>query len=222
MKMISKSLLIAASVVLFAPMTASAALIKADFTERGLNGNDCSGYFGQGFGSCQIFGYEGENKIEISPVIAKYDFNDDGSVKEFEANDKLYSSISQSDFTIIGSDGNTGSWSTSDTYDPAVDPGVRYWAAKGGPAGFRLHWEVDNSAVESGGACYGEKFTYACLNLAQVVTGGQWSTIGGSDLSHLTLYNEKPPKIVPEPASLLLLSAGLLAVGFGRRRRKHS
>jgi len=217
MKMISKGLLIAASVALFAPMTASAALIYADF-----EGNDCSGYFGQGFGACQIFGYEGENKVQISPVIAKYDFYEDGSLESFAANQALYPSVSQSDFTISGSDGNTGSWSTSGSYDAAVDPGVRYWAAKGGPV-FRLHWMVEDSAIESGGACYGSTFTFACLDLAQVVTGGGWSTVGGDfGLSHLTLYNEKPPKIVPEPASLLLLSAGLLAVGFGRRRRKHA
>ena len=45
------------------------------------------------------------------------------------------------------------------------------------------------------------------------------------DLSHLSLYVRNgddpsgPPKQIPEPASLLLMSAGLIGFGFARRRK---
>ena len=62
------------AIATFNIQSASAAIMSISF-----NGNDCSGFFGQGFENCdignQIFDPVSGNALEISPVIAKYDQN---------------------------------------------------------------------------------------------------------------------------------------------------
>lgn len=205
MKTITKGIIILLGSALALP--ASAGLITRAFTGE----NDCSGYFGQGFDSCQIFVNDNDQRIEISPVIAKYDISDSGAAESPEINSD-FDSFDGSEISFTP--GSSGTW----TYTPgADDPGIRYWVAKAGN-GFNLFWYVDDA--EEAVNCSGDAYNLACLNLAQSVTSGDWATPEGKDLSHLTFYDSKPPAYVPEPGSLTLLGLGLFGLGVVRRKVK--
>ena len=190
--------------------------VQAVTVSRDFGGNDCSGYFGQGFDSCTIFINDGGKRIELSPVIAKYN----GDLSLDETNDTIYPSVDGSEFSFSSNtppDNKAGTWS----YTPDVnDPGTRYWATKAGPD-FRLFWEVDPAAISPGGACTGpDLYTLACLNEAMTVSTGDWDTTGNKALSHITFYDTTPPFVVPVPAAVWLFGSGLLGlVGVARRKR---
>lgn len=174
--------------------------------------NDCAGYFGDNFEACAIQ----INGEIISPIIAKIGYGDGGAIEETETN-TLFPTIDGSEFDITFTDGvgndNEGTWSY--TPDDANDPAVRFWVAKGGNE-FTLFWQVADSEILAGGACYGVTFTLACLNAAEVVTSGDWSTPGGGNLSHITYYDTN---VIPVPAAVWLFGSGLLGlVGVARRR----
>ncbi len=185
---------------------ATAAPILMTWSSPG-NHNDCAGLFGGKKGTvCDVGNYL-DPATPVSPWIAKYDTDDD----DWEVN-PAYDSITGSEFTINGG-GGSGTWS----YVPgAEDPGVRFWVAKGGNQGFKLHWMVESSTV--GTAC-DTAYTLSCLNLALVVRSGTWSTPSMQGLSHITFYNGGPTTDVPEPATLLLLGVGGAAAIVRRRRR---
>ncbi len=195
------------SLLLLASQPASAVTIMTS----GFGENDCSGFFGTGFGSCQIVG-----DTTLSPVIAKF-----GEGLNFEESNPLYPSIDGSEwsFSNTGASNSTGDWSYSPT---GADPGIRFWAAKAG-RDFKLFWEV--SDADAAGVCAGQGdfgttgLIGACLDAAMVVTSGSWSTPGLKALSHLSFYDTAPPVKVAEPATLGLLGLGLLGIGFARRRR---
>lgn len=204
--------------------SAATVVMAQDFNE-----NDCSGFFGSGFDACQIF-----DGIEISPVIAKFDTTDPGSVLPATAtdiNNTKFPSVDGTEWTFSGvtTDSKTGTW----TYNRGTDdPGIRYWAAKAG-RDFKLFWVVDDSVVGGVGSTCDTSgsqtaYTLACLAEAQVVTTGTWTTPGNKALSHITFYDsedpvdppeEEEPRGVPEPSSLLGLGA-VMAGTFAFRRRK--
>ncbi|MBT8440835.1 MAG: VPLPA-CTERM sorting domain-containing protein, partial [Gammaproteobacteria bacterium] len=126
----------------------------------------------------------------------------------------LYPSVDGSEFTVTntGSVYETGTWS----YSPGTDdPGVRYWAAKASN-GFNLFWEVDAALTASGAACdsAGDVYNLDCLNAAQVLTSGTFST-GGPALSHITFYDTE---IIPIPAAAWLFGSALGLLGWARRK----
>ncbi len=219
LKSLSALAIAAASFVGFAS-GASAAVLTYEF-----DGNDCKGYFavgpGNGFDSCTIFANEGGQNILLSPVIAQYN----ESLNVSEVNNTVYPSIDGTEFsfsntTSSGTDTNlTGDWSYN---RGLLDPGVRFWVAKN--QSFTLFWEVDDSAVASGGVCdVTDLYTVACLSAALVVDSGSWTTPGGQSLSHITFYDSVDPTVVPDiplPAAGWMLIAGLGGMGALRRRKK--
>jgi len=208
----------ALAAVLFVVVTSAAAapiLITKDFDGGPPPPNDCGGLFGQG-SSCDV-GFALTPSAQVSPIIFKANY-DDGELDETETFG--FPSVTGNEFEVNGdpladaSPGIAGTWSyTADVGDPAV----RFWVAKGGNEGFKLHWMVESTTV--GNTCSGETYNLACLNLALSVTSGNWSTLG-QNLSHLTWYDTGDVPNVPEPVTLVLFGMGLVGVSIAARRRR--
>lgn len=211
------------ALLLVMPVTGNAATV--DLVTAILDGNDCSGYFGTGFESCEIFQAADGTSVQMSPVIAKLDAEDPD---DNEFNTDEFPTISEDASEFAGTDlsGSSGTWS----YTPgAGDPAIRFWAAKGGPD-FKLFWGVDSS--ETTATCNDTNtgsvnFNVACLEKAVTqdqLAAGQftWSTPNGESISHLTFYDSENPSPVPIPAAVWLFGTALLSlfgVGSYRRRR---
>ena len=195
------------STLLLSSLSANAATVTREFS-----GNDCSGYFGTGFDSCTIFVNEAGERIELSPVIAKFG----GDLTLSETNQSIYPSVDGSEFSFSNTttDNKTGEWS----YNQGVnDPGVRYWATKAGDS-FLLHLEVAEADVTSGGACdVADVYVLACLDAALVQSFNDWSTPDNKALSHITFYDTS---VVPVPAAVWLFGSALGGLGLMRRRFK--
>ena len=206
--------------------------------------NDCNDYFNDpaatnnAFENCNIFEYDADGTyVKISPVIAKFD----AETGDFEASSLYNGEVQESDWIFDGNKTNPGpevggSWAYDDGNAENSYPGIRFWSAKAS-TGFNLFWQVETTALASGGNCDGGPGSYltlSCLQEAAVVLAGTWTTPLGSNgkaknLSHLVFYDSEdpatctndctpiPPQVIPEPSTLILFFGGLLILA--RRRQ---
>jgi hypothetical protein len=166
------------------------------------SGNDCAGDLGTP-PNCSWNG---------SPMLAKFDFNADGSIS-FTAG--AFASITADDFAFqvggsFNDDGefewnSTGRW---DFFADADDRGITAFSVKGGPA-------------------YSVYEKLSATSLGFVDFSDTWSVPGGKGLSHITFFDSNLPGPDPEEVPEIDAASGLGALGaigallaFGRERRR--
>jgi hypothetical protein len=148
--------------------------------------------FGTG-ANCTTSGTFNGTPLNNSPIMAKFDYNDSGSVSSVLTG-AAFPSITGSEFNLtLGANGFI-----SYTYTPgAGDPLIQYIAVKGGNS-FNL-FAVAGSFAES--------------NLFTPTTATAGNRAG---VSHITFYDTALPPggHRAEPMSLALFGAGLLGLGW--------
>jgi hypothetical protein len=148
--------------------------------------NDCAGFFGANFPSCNVFG--------LSPVIAKFEEDDieagDGSGAE--VNSGLFPSVSGLEWSFAGS-ANTGTW----TYNPVGDdPVILFYIVKAADQ-FSLNYLVPDA---SDVFCSANPLNMTCLAAAvafptPTLTPHTWATATGGGVSHLLFTTQVDPTL---------------------------
>ncbi|TWX57781.1 PEP-CTERM sorting domain-containing protein [Colwellia hornerae] len=212
--------------------------------------NDCggNGYYddiGNGFNTCRITVLDiGGNPQYLANVIAKFDADENRDLsavnttttghQKYEESSKYMDYVEKEmwDFSGLSEENKTGTWSYDNDF-----PDIRFWISKAGSGnnndGLRLFWNIKTSD-NTNNVCANESNTVdgdfnlrlECMNLAQSVTIGDWTTPNNKGLSHITFfgglctYDCPGPVTTPvsEPATIAILALGLL--GLGVRRKK--
>jgi len=179
-----------------AGLSAVSSVASAAFVAT-IEGNDCAGVFGGSFPECKVPALYDPKE---TPIIIKFDYDDETGLFSTTINSALFPSITgaEFDFDFTG-EGGTGTW----TYTPGIDdPVITFFVAKGGP-NFNLFSNL--------GAPNSDAWSTP-INPATDLPFG---------LSHLSFYDSDGGEIpVPEPGSLALLGVGLLGIAGLARRRK--
>jgi hypothetical protein len=145
--------------------------------------------------------------LDGSPLIAKFDFDDDGNVTTFTPG--VFDTIDGTEFSFdfdggsAGADGNTGTGTWTYVPDGVEDPVITGFVAKGGPnynAYTRAQPVIVFAALEDSA-----EFTTP-LNQAGNIPG----------LSNISFYDTA---VVPIPAALPLLGTAVAGLAWMRRRR---
>ena len=78
---------------------------------------------------------------------------------------------------------------------------------------------LKDGGIEDGGIEDGDKYYWFAYLLNDGNFSGTWTYPEGKEISHLSVYGSTTGVPVPEPATILLLGAGLLGlVGYNRKR----
>ncbi|MCW8087491.1 PEP-CTERM sorting domain-containing protein [Sabulicella glaciei] len=156
-----------------------------------IEGNACAGEFGTP-PNCVTSGTYNGVTLNQTPLIAKFDFNENGIVTAFTPG--IFPTIDGWEFSFAFGPGGTGD--ATYTYTPgAGDPLLQYVAVKGGP-NFNLFTTPGS----------GSDTVFTPTNPGGNLRG----------LSNISFYDTLVP--VPAPAGLMLLGAGLLGLGLMRRK----
>ena len=202
--------------------------------------NACNGYFptSNGFSSCSI-SILGEvdlntdsdnNGTSKDLVIAKFGDSLGPNFEDRNTNTIGGAKATDWEFTKTtvkdGSEKISGKWELKNATPKYPD--IYFWLAKAGP-GFRLFWQINNIDNINNAICNKANddlnFSLGCMNLAQSVTTGDWTTPANKGLSHITFFGglctvncDVPPTPVPEPSTLVIFALGLLGLGVRRKQ----
>lgn len=187
--------LVGLALVASVPMAQAATVT---FTNAGtFGGNDCSGNFGQGFANCAYNG---------SPIIAKFNYNENGTPGQVELNTAVFPGLQASWFTINAAN---RTW----VYNPTpAGPGITAFVAK-----------ASNEYIlytVNGGPYFGGTQVFSF----NTPLNNQGHPRG---LSHISFYDTRgsigptpDATVIPVPAALPLMLSGLVGFGLLARRRR--